>query len=169
MIKIGTISPSLEDYLERVFDLLREEGVARVSDIAKRKSVRKASVNEAMGKLEKEGLVSRDYYGTIALTPEGAKLAKALEKRHGVLQRFFSEVLRVPPAIANQDACTVEHHIHPETVEGLSKFFDFLDHCPDGGNSWLRPFHDCCQIAPSDSSCSNCGLDHSPRNKEVRL
>ncbi len=65
------ISASLEDYLEMIFILHRKGGEVRVTDIASSLKVSKPSVNRAVGALKEAGLLEHEFYGTIALTPEG--------------------------------------------------------------------------------------------------
>jgi DtxR family Mn-dependent transcriptional regulator len=124
MTNIGTVSPSLEDYVEVIFDLLREKGVARVADVARRKDVKMASVNNAIKRLAKEDLLTQENYKSISLTSKGTKLARQLDKRHSVLKRFLEEIIEINPKIANVDACAIEHHVHKETINGLVKFIN---------------------------------------------
>lgn len=122
MPTIGKISASLEDYVEVVYDLLQEKGKARVSDVAHRKSVKKASVNNALKRLLNEGLIAHENYGEINLTEKGLKLAVKLSERHRVIRTFLQNILKIKPKIADTDACAIEHHVHKETIDGLVKF-----------------------------------------------
>jgi DtxR family Mn-dependent transcriptional regulator len=45
------LSTALEDYLETIFELVRDQKFARVKDIAKARGVRSASVSPAMKRL----------------------------------------------------------------------------------------------------------------------
>lgn len=123
MVAIGTLSPKLEDYLETIYDLVRETGVARVSEVARRKAVQKASATQAVTKLAKAGLVIHTPYRDISLTSAGAKLARQLDRRHEVLKRFLTEIIGVSARIADKDACIIEHYVHSETVDRLKKYF----------------------------------------------
>ena len=87
------LSSSLEDYLETVFELVRDRKVARVKDIAKARGVRAASVTPAMHRLAHLGLIDYAEREYIVLTPAGEKMARRVYARHRVLQRFFREVL----------------------------------------------------------------------------
>lgn len=122
MPSVGKLSPNLEDYIEVIYDLAREGGAARVNDVAARKEISKASVNNALKRLVKEGLINHESYGTITLTEKGNALAKKLEKRHAVIREFLQDVLQVRPAVADADACAIEHHIHKETVDNIAKY-----------------------------------------------
>ena len=59
-----SLSGSLEDYLETIYELVRDKKLARVKDIANRRGVRSASVTPAMKRLAELGLieyVEREY------------------------------------------------------------------------------------------------------------
>lgn len=122
MSTVGNLSENLEDYLERIFDFVEAHGFAKVSDIAKLKNVKMSSVNSAVQRLTKEGLVVHDRYRHINLTGSGLKLAAELKRRHVVIKDFLTEVVGVRDSIADKDACGIEHHVHPETVNKLIKY-----------------------------------------------
>lgn len=116
---IGQVSANLEDYVEVIYELVRENGIARVKDVAERKDVKMASVNSAIKKLADEKLIDHQTYGAISLTSKGADLAKDLEKRHLVIKRFL-EGINVSPSVADADACAIEHFLHKETIKALT-------------------------------------------------
>ncbi len=60
--------------------------------------------------------------------------------RHDDLQRFFTEVLGVQSAVAEADACQVEHGLSAETSQRLHEFLLFLDDMPDGERAVIRRF-----------------------------
>ena len=55
---IGQLSESLEDYVEIIYNLIEENKVARVRDIAKAKDVKMSSVVSALKRLDQEKKVS---------------------------------------------------------------------------------------------------------------
>ncbi len=61
------ISPSLENYLETVLVLEKDDPAVRLTDIANRLEVSKAGANRAQGLLKKAGLIEQERYGTIPL------------------------------------------------------------------------------------------------------
>jgi DtxR family Mn-dependent transcriptional regulator len=113
------LSPSLEDYLEAVFDL---GPPARVSSIAGRLKVAKASVTQAVQRLIEKGLVESARYGRVSLTARGLKLAREVRNRHDTLVTFLRDVLGVPDAVADRDACVLEHGLSDETAELLADY-----------------------------------------------
>lgn len=113
------LTPSLEDYLEAVLDL---GPPARVSSIARRLDVAKASVTQAVQRLIDKGLVECARYGRVDLTAKGYKLARKVRARHDTLVTFLKEVLEVPGAVAERDACILEHGLSDETAERLADY-----------------------------------------------
>jgi Mn-dependent DtxR family transcriptional regulator len=95
---------------------------ARLTDIAARMGVTKASANSAMAVLAEKGLIANEKYQEILLTPQGIAAARLVSTKHASLQRFFIEVLGVDPAVAESDACAIEHVISRETIEAVERY-----------------------------------------------
>ncbi len=113
------LTPSLEDYLEAVFDL---GPPARVSSIAEHLDVAKASVTQAVHRLIEKGFVECARYGRVNLTAKGIRLARKVRNRHNTLVTFLEDVLGVPGAVAERDACALEHGLSDETAERLADY-----------------------------------------------
>ncbi len=113
------LTPSLEDYLEAVLDLGTP---ARVSAVADRLNVAKASVTEAARKLKEMGYVYYARYGPLDLTPKGLEVAREVRNRHDALILFLVNILGVPAAVAARDACVLEHGLSAETAARLATF-----------------------------------------------
>ena len=115
------LSQSLEDYLEMVHMLRLAHGIARVKDIASSLSVKMPSVAKAMIELKKLGLVTQEPYSGVELTEEGKRVASAILNRHLLLKSFLIR-LGVSEAIADKDACCMEHILSAETLEKIEDF-----------------------------------------------
>lgn len=113
------LTPSLEDYLEAVFEL---GPPARVSAIARHLGVAKASVTQAVQRLAEKGLVESPRYGRVAFTAKGLATARKVRARHSILLVFLEDLLGVPHATADRDACVLEHGLSAETTARLSDF-----------------------------------------------
>ncbi len=112
------IHESGEDYLESILKLGQENGPVRSIDVATDLGYSKPSVSIAMKRLREEGYVEMDTAGLITLTPRGTEVARRILNRHRTLTAFFVR-LGVDPAVAEQDACKVEHDLSDETFEKL--------------------------------------------------
>lgn len=116
------ISSNIEDYLETIYILSRENNGVRVKDVARALNITMPSVCSAIKKMEKRGLVLHPRYDLIALTSRGETIARDIYTRHRVIKRFLQEILELDPKVAEQDACRMEHNISPETFAGLKRF-----------------------------------------------
>ncbi len=155
-VMVGTLTESLEDYLEIIFRLLLTNKVARVRDIAKEKNVQTSSVSSALTRLAREGLVEYKVREYVDLTEEGRAFAFRLHQRHIFLKRFLVDLLNVDPVTAEVDACAMEHVISIETLDRLASFAEYLAYCPivDGGIT--HKFRECwLNGSPDTSLCSD--------------
>ncbi len=122
------LSSSMEDYLEAILSLYEELKEVRVTDIASKLQVTKASVTQAIQSLKKDGLVTQEKYGLVELTQKGKSLAEKVKYRHLILKKFLIEVLGVNPKIAEKDACLMEHVVSLQTMEKLIEFMEKREH-----------------------------------------
>jgi DtxR family Mn-dependent transcriptional regulator len=146
------LTVSLEDYLETIYELVREKSYARVRDIARAREVKAGSVSPAMRRLAELGYIEYVRREYIALTPVGEEAARRIRARHDILTRFLSEVLGMSYEQAERDACAVEHSMSNEAMDCLTRFFEFVRVCPTG-NGLLERFHGCALIRPERSDC----------------
>lgn len=117
------LSESMEDYLEAIFNLIKENGSARVTDIANYLEIAASSVNQGLKKLNQEGLISQEKYGPIKLTKRGLKAAEKIRCKHQILYLFLNKTLGVSEKKADQDACSIEHAL---SEESFNKMVDYL-------------------------------------------
>ena len=125
----NTLSASEESYIETIDNLIREQGYARVTDIAATLNVKPPSVTNMLQKLDEEKYVSYKRYRGVILTKKGRSLAKKLDRRHNALKKFLV-MIGVTEENAERDACEIEHRINPETMIKLAKFVEFVESAP---------------------------------------
>ena len=113
------LQESGEMYLETILQLQQKQGKVRAIDVAAQMNFTKASVSRAMSILKREDLILVEAGGNILLTETGLAKARQVLERPKVLTRFFNEHLGVPAAIAEHDACRIEHVISPETFDAI--------------------------------------------------
>ncbi|MCX7846855.1 MAG: metal-dependent transcriptional regulator [bacterium] len=123
---LGQLSRAQEDYLEALLALEKDGGGGvSLSALAERLGVSAPSASEVVQRLQEAGLVERVPRGAIRFTEAGRARAEMVAARHKTIRRFFAEVLRVSPEVAEDDACRAEHTLHAETCERME---DFLAH-----------------------------------------
>ena len=81
-------------------------------------------MNNAVVVLAKNGYVNYEKYADIKLTEEGVKVAKFICNKHQTIKKLFIEVLNIDEAIADKDACLIEHVISDESIKAMKVFMD---------------------------------------------
>lgn len=112
------IGKSAEDYLESMIILKEKNGYVRSIDIAGFLGVTKPSVSVAMKRLREDGYIEMDKSGLITVTDKGMEIADKIYTRHKKLTDFFV-ALGVDPAVAEDDACKIEHDLSDETFDAI--------------------------------------------------
>jgi len=110
-----------EEYLEAMYLLRRSKGSVRLKDIAEMLNIRAPTAVEALERLADKGLIIYEKRGVLDLTPAGEDVAREIYSRHQELKEFFQEVLSLPEDLAEEEACRIEHHIRPETLERMTR------------------------------------------------
>jgi DtxR family Mn-dependent transcriptional regulator len=116
------MTQSLEHYLKTV-GFLAGMGAVRITDIAIRLGVSKASAVTAVRMLETQGFVTHKRYCTVLLTKQGKEKAAALKERYQLIVSFLQDVLGISPDAARRDSCKMEHIVSEETLKKNEKFY----------------------------------------------
>lgn len=111
-----------EDYLEAILVLEQKNGDVRSLDLAEHMGVSKPSISNAMKLLREGGFLTMDENKLIHLTELGREVAENIYERHVLLTKTLI-LIGVEPAVAEQDACRVEHDISRETFDRLKEHF----------------------------------------------
>lgn len=152
------LTPSQEHYLRAIWELRSERGYARLADLARALDVTPATLSVGLRPLEARGLVAHDERRFLLLTPAGERIAREVHHRFVVLRSFLSDVLQVPGATAEREACLIEHDLSAGTTERLVDFLKLLQEDREVGElfrSRFAAFHRSCGSA---GPCSDCGL-----------
>jgi DtxR family transcriptional regulator, Mn-dependent transcriptional regulator len=120
------LTERVEDYLEAIYGIHRSKGYVRVKDVANALGVQYSSVTEMMKKLKALRLVHYEKYGGIVLTGEGEEIGRSVKDRHDTLCRLLT-IAGVPAESSAKDACAMEHHLSPRSIEQLKKLVSALE------------------------------------------
>ena len=131
------LTPHMEDYIETIAILSRNNRVVRVKDIAAELKIKMPSVTSALNKLKELGLIDYEKYGYIELTKAGSIISDRVLSRHICLTEFFSRVLKVPEGRAEKEACIIEHHITPDMCKRIHKFLIYHKKSEVSGKDWI--------------------------------
>ena len=122
-------STAVEDYLERILELINSKGYARVIDIAAALKISQASVTNMVQRLDAEGLLKYEKYRGLILTAGGKKLARRIAQRHKLLTEFLG-LLGVDDRVIHHDVEGMEHHISPSTLRAIAALTQQLQRRP---------------------------------------
>ena len=126
----GHNSSTVEDYLERILELINTKGYARVVDIAGSLGISQASVTNMVQRLDSEGLLKYEKYRGLVLTTAGETLARNITRRHQLLTDFL-KLLGLPDDVIYHDVEGMEHHISPPTLRAIESLTEALHAHPE--------------------------------------
>ncbi|QQK79759.1 transcriptional regulator MntR [Salicibibacter cibi] len=116
---------SMEDYLERIYQLIEEKGYARVSDIADTLEVHPSSVTKMVQKLDKSGYLVYEKYRGLVLTAKGNKIGKRLVYRHELLEDFL-HMIGVDESYIYRDVEGIEHHLSWDSIDRIGDLVQYF-------------------------------------------
>lgn len=125
------VTPSMEDYMEMIYRLVKDDGQVRISDLSKALNVQPPSSSKMVQKLSEMGFLEYEKYGTIRLSKEGCDLGEYLINRHEIIEQFF-QLIGVADGILEQTE-KIEHNINPNTLEQIKVLINFIKSEP---NRW---------------------------------
>ena len=111
---------STEDYVELIDDLIRNQGEARLVEIAERFGISQPSASKTITRLQRDGFVTSEPYRSIFLTEKGKTLADACRTRHDLVYRFLLTI-GVSEMAAKRDSEGLEHHVSEETLKAFRR------------------------------------------------
>jgi DtxR family Mn-dependent transcriptional regulator len=122
------LSDVMEDYLKAIYVLQSESGErVSTSALADRLDVTSPTVTSMLDKLAERGLVDREKYKGVRLTPEGETVAIEILRHHRLIESFLADALDYDWTDVHDEADRLEHHIS-ERFE--SRIAEALDHPP---------------------------------------
>ncbi|MEF3301955.1 transcriptional regulator MntR [Paenibacillus sp. GYB003] len=123
-------TPSMEDYLEKIYKLIDEKGYARVADIAEGLEVHPSSVTKMIQKLDKDNYLIYERYRGLVLTTKGKKMGKRLVERHHLLESFL-QLIGVQEENIYKDVEGIEHHLSWDSITCIEVLVEFFQRNPE--------------------------------------
>lgn len=118
-------TPSMEDYLEKIYKLIDEKGYARVSDIAEGLEVHPSSVTKMIQKLDKDNYLIYEKYRGLVLTSKGQRVGKRLVDRHHLLEEFLT-LIGVSDEHIYKDVEGIEHHLSWDSITCIETLLEYF-------------------------------------------
>jgi DtxR family Mn-dependent transcriptional regulator len=127
-----TATVAEEEYLQILF-WLQEAGLPMTgANVARAMQLSAPTVHEMVGRLERDGYVTRGGDKVIAFTPDGAEQAEGIVRRHRLIERFLTDVLKVPWDEVHEEAERLEHAMSPTLEARMLAAVGDAKTCPHG-------------------------------------
>ena len=120
------LSPTLEDYLEAIYQISLFNKVARSMEIADKLNVKRSSVTVALRSLADKGLINYQARSYVTLTDNGLNAARCVDKKHHILFDLFVKLLGMSESDADKAACGMEHGMTSEVCKKMSALMNAL-------------------------------------------
>jgi DtxR family transcriptional regulator, Mn-dependent transcriptional regulator len=128
----ATATVAEEEYLQILF-WLHEAGLPMTgANVARAMQLSAPTVHEMVGRLERDGYITRNASRTIEFTPAGAAHAEGVVRRHRLIERFLTDVLGVPWDEVHEEAERLEHAMSPVLEEKMLAAIGDAKTCPHG-------------------------------------
>jgi len=118
-------TPSMEDYIEQIYNLIETKGYARVSDLAEALSVHPSSVTKMVQKLDKDDYLNYEKYRGFVLTAKGKRVGERLVFRHDLLEQFL-EIIGVESSQIYEDVEGIEHHLSWTSIDRIAELVKYF-------------------------------------------
>lgn len=118
-------TPSMEDYIELIYNLIASKGYARVSDIAEHLDVHPSSVTKMVQKLDRDNYLDYEKYRGFVLTSKGKKIGERLVYRHDLLEQFL-ELIGVDEDKIYDDVEGIEHHLSWNSIDRIGDLVQYF-------------------------------------------
>ena len=125
-------SESIEDYLKTIYALEEAQIPATTVTLAEWLGLKPPSITGMVKRLAARRLLHhRPYYG-VTLTAAGRRRARAVIRRHRLIELFLVDVLRLPTDQVHQEAERWEHVVSAAAIERIDIVLGRPSHDPHG-------------------------------------
>ncbi len=121
-----------EEYLQTLF-WLYEAGLPMTgANVARAMQLSAPTVHEMVGRLERDGYITRAQDKVISFTDSGRDHAEGVVRRHRLIERFLTDVLGIPWNEVHEEAERLEHAMSPVLEERMLAAIGNAKTCPHG-------------------------------------
>jgi DtxR family Mn-dependent transcriptional regulator len=121
-----------EEYLQTIF-WLQEAGLPMTgANVARAMQLSAPTVHEMIGRLERDGYVTRAADKSLSFTDNGREHAEGVVRRHRLIERFLTDVLGIPWDEVHEEAERLEHAMSPVLEARMLAAIGNAKTCPHG-------------------------------------
>jgi DtxR family transcriptional regulator, Mn-dependent transcriptional regulator len=121
-----------EEYLQTIF-WLQEAGLPMTgANVARAMQLSAPTVHEMIGRLERDGYITRGSDKALAFTENGREHAEGVVRRHRLIERFLTDMLGIPWDEVHEEAERLEHAMSPVLEARMLAAIGDAKTCPHG-------------------------------------
>jgi DtxR family transcriptional regulator, Mn-dependent transcriptional regulator len=121
-----------EEYLQMLFWLYEASLPMTGANLARAMQLSAPTVHEMLGRLERDGYVTRAEDRVISFTEQGRHHAEEITSRHRLIERFLTDVVGVPWDDVHEEAERMEHAMSPRFEAYVKAAIGDATTCPHG-------------------------------------
>jgi DtxR family Mn-dependent transcriptional regulator len=121
-----------EEYLQTLFWLQEAKLPLTGANVARAMQLSAPTVHEMIGRLERDGYITRGDNKAISFTESGLDHAEGIVRRHRLIERFLTDVLGIPWDEVHEEAERLEHAMSPVLEERMLAAIGDAKTCPHG-------------------------------------
>jgi DtxR family Mn-dependent transcriptional regulator len=121
-----------EEYLQTLFWLMEAGLPMTGANVARAMQLSAPTVHEMIGRLERDGYITRAGDKTISFTDQGRGHAEDIVRRHRLIERFLTDVLGIPWDEVHEEAERLEHAMSPVLEARMLAAIGDANTCPHG-------------------------------------
>lgn len=121
-----------EEYLQMLFWLFEANLPMTGANLARAMQLSAPTVHEMLGRLARDGYVTRAADKSISFTEEGRRQAEEVTSRHRLIERFLTDVVGVPWDDVHEEAERLEHAMTPRFEAYVRASVGDATTCPHG-------------------------------------
>ena len=121
-----------EEYLQTLFWLQEAKLPMTGANVARAMQLSAPTVHEMIGRLERDGYITRGADKVISFTDNGREHAEGVVRRHRLIERFLTDVLGIAWDEVHEEAERLEHAMSPVLEERMLAAIGDAKTCPHG-------------------------------------
>jgi len=119
------LTASMEDYIEMIYRLSKENGYTRIQELANNLNIQPPSATKMIQKLSEINLLKYKKYDVIVLEKDGKTLGKKLLMRHNTIEELL-RYIGVDESNILSETEKIEHTISDLTLKCIKKYINKL-------------------------------------------
>jgi DtxR family Mn-dependent transcriptional regulator len=129
---VSDVTVAEEEYLQTLYWLFEAKLPMTGANVARAMQLSAPTVHEMVGRLERDGHITRASDKAISFTDSGREHAEAIVRRHRLIERFLTDVLGIPWDEVHEEAERLEHAMSPVLEARMLAAIGDAKTCPHG-------------------------------------